>query len=104
MAVIASSVLAEEMGGKPIMFKSGGSIPAMALIQRYLDVEPVSFGFTLDSDLLHSPNERFRISMFAKAHRAYVKLIMALSGINKNSISSIQTSEANMDDKEHVEL
>ena len=87
MASVAAAILEEEMGGKAVFFKAGGSIPAMAIIQRYLSVEPVSFGFTLDSDLLHSPNERFRVSMFAKAHRAYVKLIVALGSSNGSDYS-----------------
>lgn len=67
------------MGKAALLFKAGGSIPALAILQRHLGVEPVSFGFTLDTDALHSPNELFRLTMYEKAHRAFVHLLVALA-------------------------
>jgi len=75
----AASVLHEVMGSAPVYFKSGGSIPALAILQAHLGVEPVSLGFTLDSDLLHSPNERFKRALYTKGHQAYVRVLLALA-------------------------
>lgn len=51
---------------KPIPVRGGGSIPICALFEKELDVKIVFMGFGLDSDNLHSPNEKFEIFNFYK--------------------------------------
>lgn len=53
-------------GKKPIATRSGGSIPIVALFERELGVKSVLFGFGLDSDNLHSPNEKYGLFNFYK--------------------------------------
>jgi len=82
-AKVAARVLQEVMGARPVFFKSGASIPALAILHAHLGVEPVCLGFKLDSDLLHSPNERFHRSLYRQGHEVYVKLLFAIGGDTK---------------------
>lgn len=53
--------------GKPaIPFRSGGSIPIVALFEEELKSKSVLLGFGLDSDAIHSPNEHFGVYNFYK--------------------------------------
>ena len=38
----------------------GGSIPIVALLKKYLDMETTMFGFALADDNMHAPNEFWR--------------------------------------------
>lgn len=40
-----AQVLEELVGTKPLMFRMGGSIPAMAYFHKYLGVHMTAFGF-----------------------------------------------------------
>jgi len=51
-------VLEEVMGKKPLYIREGGSIPAMAMFKQHLGIETTVFGFGLDDDFIHAPNER----------------------------------------------
>ena len=50
----------------PIPVRGGGSIPICALFEKELGLKIVFMGFGLDSDNLHSPNEKFNIENFYK--------------------------------------
>ncbi len=50
----------------PIPVRGGGSIPICALFEKELGVKIVFMGFGLDSDNLHSPNEKFELVNFYK--------------------------------------
>mmetsp|Transcript_34586 Transcript_34586/g.87269 ORF Transcript_34586/g.87269 Transcript_34586/m.87269 type:complete len:271 (+) Transcript_34586:825-1637(+) len=78
-AQVAASVLEAVMGVKPAFFKVGASIPALGVLEAHLGVQPVCLGFKLDTDLLHAPNERFRRSLYAQGHQAYVRLLLAMA-------------------------
>ena len=53
-------------GKKPIATRGGGSIPIVALFEKELGLKTVLFGFGLDSDNLHSPNEKYGLFNFYK--------------------------------------
>jgi acetylornithine deacetylase/succinyl-diaminopimelate desuccinylase-like protein len=53
-------------GKEPIPLRGGGSIPITALFEKSLGVKVVLLGFGLDSDNLHSPNEKFDLFNFYK--------------------------------------
>jgi acetylornithine deacetylase/succinyl-diaminopimelate desuccinylase-like protein len=55
----ASKAMQETYGKKPIPTRSGGSIPIVALFKKELGIDSILFGFGLDSDGLHSPNEHY---------------------------------------------
>ncbi|MCS6982354.1 MAG: dipeptidase [Flavobacteriales bacterium] len=57
----AECAMQETFGRKPVPVRGGGSIPIVALFERILGLKSVLMGFGLDSDAIHSPNERFGI-------------------------------------------
>jgi acetylornithine deacetylase/succinyl-diaminopimelate desuccinylase-like protein len=62
----ASMAMETTFGKVPIPLRSGGSIPIIAMFERVLGVKTVLFGFGLDSDAIHSPNEHFGLFNFYK--------------------------------------
>jgi acetylornithine deacetylase/succinyl-diaminopimelate desuccinylase-like protein len=62
----AEKAIEESFGKKPIPTRGGGSIPIVALFEDVLNIKTVLFGFGLDSDALHSPNEKYDIYNYYK--------------------------------------
>ncbi|SMG49898.1 dipeptidase [Sphingobacterium psychroaquaticum] len=62
----AEKALEEAFNKKPIPTRGGGSIPIVALFEKELNVKTVLLGFGLDSDNLHSPNEKYGIENYLK--------------------------------------
>jgi acetylornithine deacetylase/succinyl-diaminopimelate desuccinylase-like protein len=62
----AAKAIAATFGKDPIPVRGGGSIPICALFEQELGVKIVFMGFGLDSDNLHSPNEKFDLANFYK--------------------------------------
>ncbi len=57
----ASKAMETSFGKKPIPTRSGGSIPIVALFKKELGLDSILFGFGLNSDNIHSPNEHYGI-------------------------------------------
>ena len=62
----ASKAIATTLGKAPIPVRGGGSIPICALFEKELGIKIIFMGFGLDSDNLHSPNEKFNIDNYYK--------------------------------------
>ena len=62
----AAKAIETTFGKKPIPVRGGGSIPICSILERELGVKIVFMGFGLDSDNLHSPNEKFDLVNFYK--------------------------------------
>ncbi|MEO6330797.1 MAG: dipeptidase [Ginsengibacter sp.] len=62
----AAKAIETTFGKKPIPVRGGGSIPICALFEKELGIKVVFLGFGLDSDNLHSPNEKFDLVNFYK--------------------------------------
>ncbi|MBE7174957.1 MAG: dipeptidase [Mucilaginibacter polytrichastri] len=62
----AFSAIEESFGKAPVPTRGGGSIPIVALFEEILGVKTVLLGFGLDSDNLHSPNEKYDIANYLK--------------------------------------
>ena len=62
----AQKAISESFGKEPIPTRGGGSIPIVALFEKELGIKTVLMGFGLDSDNLHSPNEKYDIANFYK--------------------------------------
>lgn len=62
----ASKAIATTFGKDPIPVRGGGSIPIVALFEKTLGLKTVLMGFGLDSDNLHSPNEKYGLENFYK--------------------------------------
>ncbi|HWD87486.1 MAG TPA: dipeptidase [Mucilaginibacter sp.] len=77
----AQKAVAESFGKEPIPTRGGGSIPIVALFEAELGIKTVLMGFGLDSDALHSPNEKYDIYNYYKGietiplfHRYFAEL------------------------------
>lgn len=62
----AAKAMETTFGKTPIPVRGGGSIPICALFEKELGIKIVFMGFGLDSDNLHSPNEKYNIDNFYK--------------------------------------
>lgn len=62
----AEKAIELSFGKKAIPTRGGGSIPIVALFEDILGIKTVLFGFGLDSDALHSPNEKYDIFNYYK--------------------------------------
>lgn len=62
----ASKAMETTFGKKPIPTRGGGSIPIIALFEAELGIKSMLMGFGLDSDALHSPNEKYGLFNFYK--------------------------------------
>jgi acetylornithine deacetylase/succinyl-diaminopimelate desuccinylase-like protein len=60
----AEAAMEETFGKRPLPTREGGSIPIVALFQQELGSDPILFGFGLDTDALHSPNEHYGVKNY----------------------------------------
>ena len=78
----ASLAMQETYGKKPLPTRGGGSIPIVALFKKELGLDSILFGFGLDSDGLHSPNEHYGLFNYYKGIETiplFYKYVTALS-------------------------
>ena len=75
---IAASVLRDLYHKEPYKTRSGGTIPANAMFLEHLKAYTIVFGFGLEDERLHSPNEFFRVSSFERGQKAYGVLLERL--------------------------
>ncbi|MFT4202339.1 MAG: dipeptidase [Chitinophagaceae bacterium] len=62
----AQKAIETTFGKTPIPLRGGGSIPITSLFESVLGISTVLMGFGLDSDNLHSPNEKYGLKNFYK--------------------------------------
>jgi acetylornithine deacetylase/succinyl-diaminopimelate desuccinylase-like protein len=62
----AAAAIKDTFGKEPIPVRGGGSIPICSLFEQELGIKIVFMGFGLDSDNLHSPNEKFNLENYYK--------------------------------------
>jgi len=62
----AAKAIEHTFGKAPVPVRGGGSIPICSLFEKELGVKIVFMGFGLDSDNLHSPNEKYDLFNFYK--------------------------------------
>ncbi|HYK45785.1 MAG TPA: dipeptidase [Parafilimonas sp.] len=62
----ASKAIETTFGKHPIPVRGGGSIPICSLFEQELAIKIIFMGFGLDSDNLHSPNEKFNLENYYK--------------------------------------
>ena len=62
----ATRAIETTFGKTPVPVRGGGSIPISTILERELGVKIIFMGFGLDSDNLHSPDEKYGIANFNK--------------------------------------
>ena len=75
----ARDVLVKLYDKEPFYARSGGTIPVCALFLNSLGVYTVNFGFGLNDERQHSPNEFFRLASFSRGQHAYVQLLQRIA-------------------------
>lgn len=77
--VAARDILVQLYETEPFPARSGGSIPVCGMFLESLGVYTVGFGFGLNDERQHSPNEFFRLSSFERGQRGYCMLLERLA-------------------------
>jgi acetylornithine deacetylase/succinyl-diaminopimelate desuccinylase-like protein len=62
----AAKAVQTTFGKTPIPVRGGGSIPICSILEKELGIKIVFMGFGLDSDNLHSPNEKYNLENYYK--------------------------------------
>ncbi len=62
----AAKAMEKTFGKTPIPLRTGGSIPIVTMFEKVLGIKSVLFGFGLDSDAIHSPNEKYGLFNYFK--------------------------------------
>jgi acetylornithine deacetylase/succinyl-diaminopimelate desuccinylase-like protein len=75
----ARAVHRELYGKEPYNVRTGGSIPICGMFLKFLNAYTVNFGFALDDEGFHAPNEFFRLSSFDRGQKGYCKLLYKLA-------------------------
>jgi len=75
---IAAEVLTELFGQEPYQVYVGGSIPISTYFLNHLGAYMVNFGWTVQDENLHAPNEFFRLENFRRGPVGYCKILKRL--------------------------
>ncbi|MEA2412436.1 MAG: hypothetical protein QOC77_2997, partial [Thermoleophilaceae bacterium] len=76
--VLAREAIGRAAGSRPLLVRTGGSIPILAAFAGR-DIPTVLSGFALDSDGIHGPDESYRLESLELGERAARELYAALA-------------------------
>ena len=76
----AHAVLKRLYGREPYDIRTGGSIPVCDVFLQNLGVHTVNFGFGLEDEQIHAPDEFFRLSSFSVAGAPIASCWLSLAG------------------------
>ena len=76
----ASDALEAVWGKRPILGRTGGTIPIVAMIQDILHSDSVLVGFGLPDDNLHAPNEKIHLPTFHRGVEAFIHFLSQYAG------------------------
>ncbi len=73
--------LADVFGREAFLIGTGGSIPAVGSIRKYLGIDSILLGFGLEDDCVHSPNEKFELACFHNGIRSNAAVLARMAGL-----------------------
>jgi acetylornithine deacetylase/succinyl-diaminopimelate desuccinylase-like protein len=79
----AKDAMNDVLGKEPVFVRNGGTIPVVADFQDTLGLDSVLMGFGLDSDAIHSPNEKFAVDRFQKGIRSIIRFHQHYAAMNQ---------------------
>jgi acetylornithine deacetylase/succinyl-diaminopimelate desuccinylase-like protein len=74
----AAKAFEEVYKKEPLFSREGGSIPIVADFQKILGAQSILMGFGLNSDAIHSPNEKFALKDFYRGIQTSAKFFEVL--------------------------
>ena len=74
----AAQAFEEVYDKEPLFSREGGSIPIVADFQKVLGAQSILMGFGLNSDAIHSPNEKFALKDFYRGIQTSAKFFELL--------------------------
>ncbi|HET7129496.1 MAG TPA: M20/M25/M40 family metallo-hydrolase [Gaiellaceae bacterium] len=77
---LAATAIERATGTRPLVLRSGGSLPIMPLLER-LGIPAVVTGFDVPSGNVHAPNERMRLANLGLALAAARELFLAFASL-----------------------
>jgi acetylornithine deacetylase/succinyl-diaminopimelate desuccinylase-like protein len=77
----AAGAVERATGVRPVLIKSGGSIPVAGMLKAICGLDTIFMGFGLDDDRVHSPNEKFELECYRMGARSHVLFIEALKSL-----------------------
>ena len=78
--VLAREAIGRAAGARPLLVRTGGSIPILAAFADR-GIPTVLSGFALDSDGIHGPNESYRLASLELGERAAYELYASLTAL-----------------------
>jgi acetylornithine deacetylase/succinyl-diaminopimelate desuccinylase-like protein len=74
----AAMALHQSFGRKPVLLRTGGTIPVVNALLASLHVPVLLVGFARPEDHIHAPDERFHLPNFFRGVRTSIRLLAAL--------------------------
>ena len=81
-SLAAIEVLSELYGKKPLFIREGGSVPILSIFLSHLGAYATCFGFAMNDEKFHAPDEFFRLKSFELGQKAYCKILHRLGNDN----------------------
>lgn len=80
---LASEAVEIGFGVKPVLIRSGGTLPIVAMLKQELNLDALLVGFSLPDDRVHSPNEKFSLAALHQGTRTIAALYQKLSQLHR---------------------